>query len=298
MTRPYLSGLDRIEVMAYIAKIAADEHPVTIRHLFYRATSAFPDRILKTDSGYNKINRMVNEMRFAGGIKWDHIRDSSRSPRFAGGFRDMSEFLTTHANLYRVNAWEHVPDSVTVWCESESAMGMIDQMCARKGVDLYPCRGHASNDFVWRSIRYMHGDTDPNGTAHILYVGDWDKEGREIPEVIERKLTDEFRKYVDFEWTFTRLAINEDQIHEFDLPQKPGKHADLTVELEAMPAPTLRGIISDEIDLYMPEHVREHLDIVERDEREGLQRIANVLVQCGDEISIGDVADRAEYGLV
>ena len=214
----YLTGTARHEVAVALRDIAQAEAPTTIRHLFYRACTLFPDRIPKPDAGARKVGEIVNRMRWDGEIAWEWIRDTSRHPVYAGGYYDAADFLARHAATYRVNAWEHVPDSVTVWCESESAMGMIDQMCAAKGVHLYPCRGHPSNDFIWRAIRTMSESTDVFGTAHLLYVGDWDKEGREIPFVLERKLRDDFRQFVDFDFEFARLAVNEAQIEEYGLP--------------------------------------------------------------------------------
>ena len=289
-TRTYLTGAARREVMDYIANIAVTEAPVTIRHLFYRAATAFPDRIPKTDSGARKINRMVNDMRWDGAVDWWSIRDSSRHPVFAGGYSGVGDFLSTHANAYRVNAWEHLPDSVTVWCEAESALGMIDGMCSGRGVDIYPCRGQPSNDFLFRAVKYISGDTAADGTAHLLYVGDWDKEGREIPETIVRKLQTKFSEQVNFTFEFKRLAVTEEQIEEHRLPLKPGKHADLTVELEAMPGPLLRQIIADEIDQQMPAHMRRMLEITESEEKEGLRRLAAAI---NGGTSIREVADMA-----
>ena len=292
--RAYLTGEARREIENRLIAIAADEGPVTIRHLFYRAATEFPERIPKDDCGARKVNAIVNALRWEERIAWQHVRDSSRSPRFAGGYRDVGEFLTTHANHYRVNAWEHLPDSVTVWCESESAMGMIDQLCARKGVDLYPCRGQPSNDFLWRAIGYISGDVkaDEDGRALLLYVGDLDKEGREIPLVIERKLRESFGGYVDFDFELRRLAINEDQVEEFNLPLKPGKHDDLTCELEAMPGPVLRRILSDAIDEHMPSQTLATLRTVEAEEKRGLVTLSNALR--GEKVTIGDLAKYAQ----
>ena len=290
--RAYLTGDARREIEDRLIAIATAEGPVSIRHLFYRAATEFPDRIPKNDSGARKVNDIVNALRWAGRIPWRKVRDSSRSPRFAGGFRDVGEFLTTHASVYRVNAWRHLPDSVSVWCESESAMGMIDQMCARKGVDLYPCRGQASNDFLWRAIGYIGGGVDAKkgGRAYLLYAGDWDKEGRDIPRVIERKFRENFARFVGFDFELRRLAVNADQIEKFNLPLKPGKHRDLTCELEAMPGPLLRQIIGEAIDEHMPAHVLDNLRTVESEETRGLRVFAEA-IQAG--VSIVEMADHA-----
>ena len=291
--REYLTGEPRREVMNFIRDIARDEAPVTIRHLFYRAATQFSDRIPKTPSGARKINRMVNEMRWTGEIEWDWLRDSSRHPVFAGGFRDSAHMLRIQARAYRVNAWFSLPDSVSVWCESESALGMIDQMVTARGVDIYPCRGEPSNDFIKRAIDFISGDTRNDGTAYLYYVGDWDHEGRQIPEVLQRKLEKDFAVHVDFEFRFKRLAINEDQIARHNLPQKPGKYADLTVELEAMPAPLLRKIIAEAIDQHMPAHMLATLRQTESEERAGMSQIAEAAERGLSLKRIGDIVSRA-----
>lgn len=284
--RPYLVGAEREEVLAAMVKIAREESPVTIRHLFYRAVTLFPELIPKDQAGARKIGRLVNEARWDGTIKWSWVRDSSRHPVFAGGYRDVADFIDNHASSYRVNAWLHIPDSVTVWCESESALGMIDQLCAKLGIDIYPCRGQPSNDFVWRALGYMNNDTQDGGVAHVYYVGDFDKEGVLIPKTIERKMREEFGDWLECEVEFTRLAVNEEQIIEYALPTKPGKHNDRSTELEAMPGPLLRSIIKDAVLSHMPTDVLNSLEVAEASEKASLLELAGVL---GEGVSVTDL---------
>ena len=289
-TRTYLSGAARREVMDYIANIAVTEAPVTIRHLFYRAATAFPDRIPKTDSGARKINRMVNDMRWDGAVDWWSIRDSSRHPVFAGGYSGVGDFLSTHANAYRVNAWEHLPDSVTVWCEAESALGMIDGMCSEGELISTHVAGSRATTFSSALSSTSLATPLPTGLRTFSTSATGTKRDVRYRKRLFESSKTKFSEQVNFTFEFKRLAVTEEQIEEHRLPLKPGKHADLTVELEAMPGPLLRQIIADKIDQQMPAHMRRMLEITESEEKEGLRRLAAAI---NGGTSIREVADMA-----
>lgn len=86
----------------------------------------------------------------------------------------------------------------------------------------------------------------------------------------------DFQKFVEFDFEFARLAINQVLIREDNLPLKPDKHDDLTLEPETMPALTLRQIVGEDIDRHMPLDVQ-HLKVVEREERTGSELLAGNL---------------------
>ena len=114
--------------------------------------------------------------------------------------------------------------------------------------------------------------------AIILYVGDYDPAG----VLIDRAIEAELRKHLRTPLTFARLAINESQIARYDLPTKPRKptekrrRPDLaeTVEAEAMPAATLREIVRQEIESFLPPGALGVAQAAEESEREGLRLLA------------------------
>ena len=127
----------------------------------------------------------------------------------------------------------------------------------------------------------------------VYFVGDYDPAGVLIDRALERELT----KHLKVSLEFVRLAVNEDQIGEYDLPTKPRKAAEVrrpdvreTVEAEAMPAAILRGLVSDAVESHLPVGILDRLKVVEEEERAGLRLLADHLTESG----LDDVLDRLD----
>ena len=104
-------------------------------------------------------------------------------------------------------------------------------------------------------------------------MGDYDQAGVLIDKSIEGRLRT-FLASWDGELTFHRLAVNDDQIDRMGLPTRPPKTSDTrspevtrAVEAEAIPAPTMRGIVSSSLQGLIPERVLEVERLVEKQER-------------------------------
>ena len=126
---------------------------------------------------------------------------------------------------------------------------------------------------AWRTSSLLWHDDPAN--AVILYVGDYDQAGVLIDKAIERRLRD-FLAAWDWpgELTFTRLAVNNDQIDTMALPTRPPKASDTrskevtrAVEAEAIPAPTMRGIVSAALQDLIPEQVLRQEKMIEEQEQ-------------------------------
>ena len=74
--------------------------------------------------------------------------------------------------------------------------------------------------------------------------------------------------------TFTRLAVNDDQIDAMGLPTRPPKRSDTrspevtrAVEAEAIPAPTMRGMVATALQGLIPERVLRQEKLIEEQEQ-------------------------------
>ena len=102
---------------------------------------------------------------------------------------------------------------------------------------------------------------------------DYDQAGVLIDKAIERRL----REFL-VDWpgllTFTRLAVNDDQIDTMGLPTRPPKASDIrspsvtrAVEAEAIPAPTMRGMVSAALQGLIPEQLLRQEKMIEKEEQ-------------------------------
>ena len=184
----------------------------------------------------------------------------------------MGDYAEVAARLYRRDYWSTTDTLVEVWCESRSLAGVLVGVCNEYVVPLFPSSGFSSLSFTYQAAQHIIESEREN--AVILYVGDYDQAGVLIDKSIESSL----RGFLDEEWdgelTFHRLAVNDDQIDTMGLPTRPPKRSDIrspevtrAVEAEAIPAPTMRGIVASALETLIPEKVLKFQREIEKQEK-------------------------------
>ena len=166
--------------------------------------------------------------------------------------------------------------------EKEALGGLFAPVCHELGVPLVVLRGHASDTLVRELAEYLHDHSLSRGARVVLlFFGDFDPRGIEIPEVTERKLrqfTEEIflhgdgtargfnveRLNTNSGWLTTeRIALTDKQARERDLPPQVAKERDNISsdfektwgsrdcwELDALPPLELRQMLRDSIERH------------------------------------------------
>ena len=251
------------------------DHPQSVRHLFYRMTDPrLPEYVEKSEQGYRHVQQRVKAMRIGGRLTYGWITDTTRRGHHVSTFGNAGEFLQRVKGLYRANIWADAGVYCEVWAESRSIAGVIEKECNELAVSLYPSGGFASITIIYEAAKHIKAIEAPN--VQIIYVGDYDPAG----VLIDRKIADGLRGH-GVSLTFHRVAINVEQIREYDLPEKPRKASDKrmrnirsTVEAEAMPAAVLRELIREKIEGLLPAGAIEAAKVAEEDELKGLEMLA------------------------
>ena len=252
-----------------IYAVAETDRPVSIRHIFYRMVTQ--DLVEKSDKGYQQLQKATVDMRDGGARPYAWIEDSSRHAYWNTGYAGLGEYAEAAASIYRRDYWESTNTLVEVWCESRSLAGVLGQVCREYVVPLFPSGGFASLSFLYQAA--AHIQESERAHAVVLYVGDYDQAGVLIDKSIEERLRT-FLASWGGELTFHRLAVNDDQIDRMGLPTRPPKGSDTrspevtrAVEAEAIPAPTMRGMVSTALQELIPEQVLTIERLVEKQER-------------------------------
>ena len=275
---------NEIEILdEQIIAVLKDDYPQSVRHVFYRMTNPRLEvPVEKTQSGYDRVQRRCLALRREGKIPYKWVSDSTRRGSHVTTYQDGGDFLERVAGLYRSQLWRRDDPHVEVWCESDSIAGVLTGLCRELSVSLYPTRGFPSATLCYQAAIYI--DQLNKAQAIILYVGDYDPSGVLIPKTIDREL----RRHLETPLEFRRLAINPEQIQEYDLPTKPPKAEDRrspdiqsTVEAEAMPAGELRRIVRDEVEAYLPDGALAAAKMAEESEREGLRLLSEGIKEYG-----------------
>ena len=270
------------ELDAQIIKALKNDHPQSVRHIFYLMTDPrLPEPVEKSDRGYRHVQARCVTLRRSGAIPYGYFADLSRRGYFVNTFSSASDFLNRMAGQFRADLWRDTDSRCEVWAESRSIASVILDDCEQLAVDLYPCGGFSSLSFVHEAAENLN-DSGDDRPLQVLYIGDYDAAGVLIDQSLQRELRLHLRS--DIGLTFERIGINADQIAEYDLPMKPRKgsdrrsqHIDCAVEAESMPAKILRAILRDKVEALLPVNALAVAKVAEKSERGHLTRMAAIL---------------------
>lgn len=231
----------------------AQGYQLTLRQLYYQfvARDLIPNRVQE----YKRLGAIVNDARLAGRIDWEAIEDRTRNLHRLSSWNDPAHLVVSAAHQYRIDKWETQPYRVEVWIEKEALAGVFERVCDELNVPFFACRGYTSQSEMWVAAQRLRGYVEQNQTPVILHFGDHDPSGidmtRDIRERLELFSGDTVR--------LDRLALNMDQIEEYDPPPNPAKetdsrfqaylaeYGDESWELDALEPDTLAQMVRDAV---------------------------------------------------
>ncbi|HVC41840.1 MAG TPA: hypothetical protein VND54_07685 [Candidatus Saccharimonadales bacterium] len=264
-----------------LLEIVESVSPCTVRQAFYQATVR--DVVPKTEAGYDKVGRLLVEMRLDGSLPWEWITDNMRWMRKPRTYGSLEDAATWWAAGYRRDL---VPalGRVEIWLEKDALAGVIYPVTEEWDVPLMVTRGYSSLSFLhtaaesWR-MDWRNEDAEPEDPVTVYYLGDHDPSGRDIDRNIERRLR-EFAP--DTRLRFKRIAVTEEQITEWSLPGRPTKRSDTrshswvgdSVELDAIPPDRLRDLVRRRLEAHVNPDTLARIRSAEAAERESIRDFA------------------------
>lgn len=261
-----------LPLAAVAARIALDEHPLTLRGLFYRVVSA--GVLPSTDKeNYNRLGRVMTTLREKGLIPFSWLVDNLRSTVKPSSWSGLADFADTCRDSYRLDFWARLPDYVHIFCEKDAIAGVISPVTRKYDVALSPLRGYTSLSFA-AEIASQWNKIDKPISAY--YLGDYDPSGFDL----ERDCREKLERYCDHNFHWTRLGVHARDFFEFNLlplevktSDKRAKtfiedHGENCAELDAIPAVELRRRVQDAIEHFIPQEEWARLQAVEAAERE------------------------------
>lgn len=183
-----------------------------------------------------------------------------------------SQQINAWMNSYEKNRWENQPIYPEVWIEKKALQGVFQTPCSRLNVALAPCKGYPSLTFLYEASQRFEDILETGKEIVILYFGDYDASGEDIPRSIQENFT---RFGVDVE--VRRIALNEAMVIEMKLPHAPTKTTDSRaanwdglgqVELDAVDIHVLRRMCTEAIESVFNEDLYYYLMDTEEQEKE------------------------------
>lgn len=256
-------------------EILAGQNPATVRGTFYQAVSR--GLVAKTEAEYKgTVGRLLTEMRRAGDLPYGWLSDHTRWMRKPRTYSSLHGWLASSIQTYRRALWDSQDDYVEIWLEKDALAGVIYDVTQEWDVPLMVTRGYPSLTFLQSAAEWMAQEYKP---VFVYYLGDHDPSGVDIPRFVQEQLVE---LEPDLDLTFRRLAVLPGQIATMALPTRPTKHSDSrsksfvgeSVEVDAIPAPELRRLVTDAIVSHIDVDEMEGLQRVEDAERETMRTIA------------------------
>jgi hypothetical protein len=247
--------------------IIAEMQPMTVRQVFYQASVR--GIVDKPEAGYNRVQRVLVDLRRSGRLPWDHIADNTRWQRRPTTWRDPNQALQQTARHYRKSLWSEAEDYVEVWLEKDALSAVVYDVTDEYDVPLMVARGYASVTFLHQAASDIEVDGRP---AYLYHLSDYDPSGVDAANKVELSLR-AFAPTAQIQ--FTRLAVLPSQIERWDLPTRPTETSDsrakgfgsISVELDAIDPHRLRAIVRKAIVHHLPPEQFAVLNAAEESER-------------------------------
>jgi hypothetical protein len=266
------------ELRAALYGVLENDHPMTVRQVFYRMVSA--GVIDKLESQYNSVVcRLLGIMRRDGDIPFGWIADATRWMRKPRSYSSAEDMLDRTAAAYRQALWADQDAYVEIWLEKDALAGVIYPITAKWDVPLMVTRGYPSLSFLYQAAVDMAQEEKP---CFLYYFGDHDPSGLDIPRRVERDLRG-FAPDVDL--TFERVAVTMEQVEAWDLQTRPTKEwksrpkgfEGESIEVDAIPPDKLRDLVEECIVQHIDQDLLRRTKMIEKAERETLQGIVRRL---------------------
>jgi len=251
---------------------------LTIRGLHYRLVS------IGMTNDIQHYKRVVDAMitaRWDGLIDFDVFSDHDRFMIGKTEYEDVSlddkieqakNQVEAWMTSYSLNKWQNQLYYPEVLIEKKALQGVFQGVCENWEVTLGACKGYPSLTFLYDAANRFIKAVDQGYQPVILYFGDYDPSGEDIPRSIKENII----RHGCFDIEVRRVALSEEQVVKMKLPPAPIKAGDTRsatwsglgqVELDAVEPNILRQLCSQTLKNIFDESIASDLDAQEAEER-------------------------------
>lgn len=220
-------GRAKLQEVAIPIVLADDQ--ITLRGLHYALVSRGMPNTLHD---YKRLGSAMTDARWKGLLSFKAFTDNDRM--VLGGcdmYRENVEEQVAFAmqliqnklnpNWLRHGRWADQPEYVEVWIEKNALRSTFADVCNKKNVVVFPCKGYPSLTWLDKAKDRFDEAEHEEKDCTIIYFGDYDPSGEDIP----RSLGDNLER-MGSDITVERVALLHDQVIEWELPPAPTKRGD------------------------------------------------------------------------
>lgn len=269
-------------------------YSLTLRQLYYQfvARDLLPQAWADPATGstnnersYKKLGDVIADARMAGLIDWTAIEDRTREVDGNNHWDHPSSIIKACGEQFMLDKWEGQQYRVEVWVEKDALEGVVGKASRAMDVQFFSCRGYASMTSLWEAGQRLKGYAEAGQTPVIIHLGDHDPSGIDMSRDIQERVALFMDEYSD-DLQFQRLALNRDQIDEYNPPPNPAKvtdsrysgysaeHGDECWELDALEPSVIDDMIRAAIRQYRDDEQFEALADQEQFHRHDITLVA------------------------
>jgi len=236
-----------------------DGYTLTLRQLYYQFVAR--DIIANSERSYKNLGTIVTKARLAGLLDWLAIEDRNREHKDYWFQEDESTLIEGLPRMVRFDQWRRQPNYVECWVEKEALRGVVQRACEPYLVSHMSCKGYLSSSEAWRAGKRFQKRIHQGKQCVLIYLGDHDPSGIDMTRDNQQRL--DIFTGMPKEVQVVRLALNQDQIAQYNPPPNPAKITDSRAksyikkfgnkswELDALEPKVMSDMITSEILNYI-----------------------------------------------
>jgi hypothetical protein len=256
-----------IRVMDHLKEFGFSEP--TVRAVYYVLGSE--NKLPLTNTGYKSLDAKIVQMRKDGVIPWGFFaikrgRSYEAVPYFSPkDWADASiKELKEASKDYQFPRWLGQKNYVEVWIEKDGLLGALRSWLAESDVTVRAPQGYGAWEFIKSATDDIHRILKQRPDIKkvtIFYLGDLDPSGKDIPRFMHEDALDHF----GLECDFIELALDPDQVQEYELPPLPESPEVLEKIRRDV---RLKGYLAEygevfcELDAFFALHTQEARDLI------------------------------------
>lgn len=278
---PTARSLDLIRITNEIClEMKSQGYDLTLRQTYYQFVAR--GYIENSQRSYANLGELINKGRLAGFVDWNYIVDRTRNMQTYAGLETPEQVIRQSMYQLRPDRWEGQDYRVEVWVEKEALVGVVQRAAYERRIPFFACRGYVSQSELHAAARRHIAHEKDGQQVIVIHLGDHDPSGIDMTRDIQDRL-----ELFGANTQVRRIALNMDQVDEFNPPPNPAKltdsraggyiaqHGRSSWELDALKPQVIHQLILDEVDRWIEQDVYDGHEAREEEGRELLERVAD-----------------------
>ncbi len=271
----YIDWNPRPAALAMIAKMNdvlddyhAQGYVLTLRQLYYQLVQK--NIIENSILSYKRIGETVSNARKAGLMDWAMIEDRGRSVVANAHWDSPAQIVKAAAQQFTIDHWTGQKHYCHCMVEKDALSGVLEPVCSELDIRFSANKGYTSDTAMRNIGQRILLEKQSNKAVkyfHPFYFGDHDPSGLDMTRDVGERLAMFAEMENDKKLIIHRLALNFDQIADWQPPKNPAKETDSRFEkymlefgessweLDAVSPATLGDLLRKEVNALIDRDV-------------------------------------------